>query len=114
MASASTWVRPFQFGQRQLTAVAWWGGRTSRGAPSRAKVLLRARCHTRHFGPNRPHTRRALDHLPSPALGPPLHAAPCLCRNAQGEIMSNPPLIRAITKDPVLSKVGGRLGWIGL
>ncbi|KAI7841863.1 hypothetical protein COHA_004392 [Chlorella ohadii] len=31
--------------------------------------------------------------------------APCLCRNAQGEIMSNPPLIRAITKDPVLSKV---------
>jgi hypothetical protein len=26
--------------------------------------------------------------------------------------MSNPPLIRAITKDPVLSKVGGRgRGW---
>ncbi len=42
----------------------------------------------------------------SALLPPHSPAAPCLCRNAQGEIMSNPPLIRAITKDPVLSKVG--------
>lgn len=31
--------------------------------------------------------------------------APCLCRDEHGAVMSNPPLIRAITKDPVLSKV---------
>ncbi|EFN57533.1 hypothetical protein CHLNCDRAFT_34754 [Chlorella variabilis] len=31
--------------------------------------------------------------------------APCLCRDATGKVMSNPPLVRAITKDPVLSKV---------
>ncbi|KAI3438769.1 hypothetical protein D9Q98_001187 [Chlorella vulgaris] len=31
--------------------------------------------------------------------------APCLCRDERGHLMSNPPLMRAISKDPVLSKV---------
>lgn len=36
--------------------------------------------------------------------------ASCLCRDGRGKPLADPPLIRAISKDPVLSKVGGLLG----
>lgn len=34
--------------------------------------------------------------------------ASCLCRDGRGQPLDVPPLIRAITKDPVLSKVSQR------
>lgn len=112
MASASTWVRPFQFGQRQLTAVAWWGGRKAERAQLGKSSVARSLSYE-HFGPNRPHTRLALDHLPSPALGPapPCSALPVPQRTGRDHVQPAPH--PSHHQGPGAVK-GGRLGWVGL
>ena len=65
--------------------------------------LPSALCALHHLACSLPHP------TPPPPPPPPTpscrSAAPCLCRDGQGKLLANPPLIRAITKDPVLSKV---------